>query len=178
MDETDEDALSSEFAKELAKGMESLMREIAGEADGSTAASGGDDVSEEERARAFKAAWEAMLVEGMDGNLGEGGFEGLAQASSKGAAPKSKEGAAGAGGFQDKIKQAMDKMKESESKMQVCPPHLRMSMEWVCLISVNRERPEHLVRHRLPSRLKRYCNLLGILAWAKAVMMRWSFLVC
>jgi peroxin-19 len=131
MDEADEDALSSEFAKELAKGMESLMREIAEDANGPDAASGGEDVSEEERARAFKAAWEAMLVEGMDGNLGEGGLEGLAQASSKDPAAKGKEGAAGAGGFQDKIKQAMDKMKESESKMQVCLPYMRMGMEWV-----------------------------------------------
>jgi len=63
--ELDEEALSSDFAKELAEGMESLMREIAGEASGS---SDGKDVTEEERNHAFKAAWEAMLVEEMDGN--------------------------------------------------------------------------------------------------------------
>ncbi|KAF9481747.1 Pex19-domain-containing protein [Pholiota conissans] len=112
-EETDEDALSLEFTKELAKGMENLMREIAGEAGVPDA--GSEEVTEEERARAFKAAWEAMLVEGMDGNLGEGGLDGLAQPSG---AAKSKEGTTGTGGFQDKIKQAMDKMKESESKMQ------------------------------------------------------------
>jgi len=62
----------SDFAKELAQDMESLMRAIAGEAAG-----GPDDmdVTEEERSRAFKAAWEAMLVGGMDGNLGDSGLE-------------------------------------------------------------------------------------------------------
>ena len=66
--ELDEDALSSDFAKELAQGMESLIREIAGEAGGSDNKS----VTEEERSRAFKAAWRAMLVDGMDGSLGDG----------------------------------------------------------------------------------------------------------
>ncbi|KAF8960796.1 Pex19 protein, partial [Flammula alnicola] len=123
-DEADEDALSSEFAKELAQGMESLMREIAGEAAGSAQgdASGGE-VTEEERARAFKAAWEAMLVEGMDGNLGDGGLEALGETLTKDPSAKGKEADAGAGagtgGFQDKIKQAMDKLKESESKIKV-----------------------------------------------------------
>ncbi|KDR85803.1 hypothetical protein GALMADRAFT_234894 [Galerina marginata CBS 339.88] len=111
-DEADEDALSSEFAKELARGMESLMREIAGEA---PAAEGtpGSDPTEEEQARTLKAAWEAMLVEGMDGNLGEGGSGGLGE-------PFMKEGEASkdGGAFQDKIKQAMHKLKESESKLQ------------------------------------------------------------
>ena len=91
--------------------MESLMREIAGEAAGS---SGDKDVTEEERNRAFKAAWEAMLVDGMDGNLGDGGLEGIGEALGK--SEKKKEAP---GGFQDKIKQAMDKLKESESKAQV-----------------------------------------------------------
>ncbi|KIM38541.1 hypothetical protein M413DRAFT_447771 [Hebeloma cylindrosporum] len=108
--EVDEDALSSDFAKELAQGMESLMREIAGEAAGSTS---DKDVTEEERNRVFKAAWEAMLVDGMDGNLGDGGLEGIGAALGK-----SEEKEQGASGFQDKIKQAMDKLKESESKAQ------------------------------------------------------------
>jgi peroxin-19 len=90
--------------------MESLMREIAGEAAGS---SSDKDVTEEERNRAFKAAWEAMLVDGMDGNP-DGGLEGIGEALGK--SEKKKEGP---GGFQDKIKQAMDKLKESESKAQV-----------------------------------------------------------
>jgi len=113
--EADEDALSSDFAKELALGMESLMREIAGEAtagkDAAEGASKGEGISEEERTKVLKAAWEAMLVEGMDANLGEGGIAGIAENGGK-------EKAAAAGGFQDKIKQAMDKLKESESKFQ------------------------------------------------------------
>jgi peroxin-19 len=87
------------------------MREIAGEAAGS---SGDKDVTEEERNRAFKAAWEAMLVDGMDGNLADGGLEGIGEAL--GMSEKKEERP---GGFQDKIKQAMDKLKESESKAQV-----------------------------------------------------------
>lgn len=87
------------------------MREIAGEAAGS---SSDKDVTEEERNRAFKAAWEAMLVDGMDGNLGDSGLEGIGEALGK--SEKKEEGP---GGFQDKIKQAMDKLKESESKAQV-----------------------------------------------------------
>lgn len=85
------------------------MREIAGEAGLSPSGGAGGGTAEDERARALKAAWEAMLVEGMDGNLGEGGLEGIAEDK----APT------GAGGFQDKIKQAMNKMKEGESKIQV-----------------------------------------------------------
>lgn len=47
-----------------------------------------------------KSAWEKMLVEGMDGAPGVG------QSS-------------GDSGFQDKIKQAVNKLKESESNLQV-----------------------------------------------------------
>ncbi|KAF4609546.1 hypothetical protein D9613_012315 [Agrocybe pediades] len=120
--EADEDLLSSEFAKELAAGMENLMREITGERlgeDASGSAEGSSStMSEEERTRALKAAWEAMLVEGMDGNIGgAGGLEGLGggntSANSDG---KAKE--QGGTAFQDKIKQAMEKLKESESKFQ------------------------------------------------------------
>jgi len=87
------------------------MREIAGEAAGS---SSDKDVPEEERNRALKAAWEAMLVDGMDGNLGDGGLEGIGEALGK--SEKKEEGPSA---FQDRIKQAMDKLKESESKAQV-----------------------------------------------------------
>ncbi|KAF8964821.1 Pex19 protein family-domain-containing protein [Flammula alnicola] len=118
-DEADEDALSSEFTKELARGMESLMREIADEAAGSAQGDAAEgEVTEDERARAFKAAWEAMLVEGMDGNLGDGGLEALGETEPS-AKAKEADAGAGTGGFQDKIKQAMDKLKESESKIKV-----------------------------------------------------------
>ena len=58
------------------------------------------DDSSPENARALKAVWEQMLVEGMDGDPGVG------QPS-------------GDSGFQDKIKQAVNKLKESESNLQV-----------------------------------------------------------
>lgn len=125
-DEADDVLSSDDFARELAREMENLVREIAGEpgsqepgASGAVGDGAKDD--EEERARAFKAAWEAMLVEGMDGNLGEDGLP-IDPSSQKAAGSStSGSGAAGAGtSFQDKIKQTMDKLKESESKFQVC----------------------------------------------------------
>lgn len=70
------------------------MRELSAE---DSTRSTDNDGSSEESARALKAAWEQMLVEGMDGDPGVG------QDS----------------GFQDKIKQAMNKLKESESSLQV-----------------------------------------------------------
>ncbi|KAH9476275.1 Peroxisome biogenesis protein 19-1 [Psilocybe cubensis] len=106
--EADEDALSSEFAKELALGMESLMREITGEVSKSDVDADGSETTEDERARAFKAAWEAMLIEGMDANIA-----GAGDASAK----KESSSTSTAGGFQDKIKQAMEKLKESETKL-------------------------------------------------------------
>ncbi|KAF8154421.1 Pex19 protein family-domain-containing protein [Crassisporium funariophilum] len=114
--EADEDALSSDFAKELARGMESLMREIAGDPTEGAGEKAETETTEEERARAFKAAWEAMLVEGMDGNVAGGDLNGLGEIYGKDNEAKGKEKSAG--GFQDKIKQAMDKLKESETNLQ------------------------------------------------------------
>jgi peroxin-19 len=76
--------------------MENLMRELSAK---SSAKSADKDESSPERARALKVAWEQMLVEGMDGDPGVG------QSS-------------GDSGFQDKIKQAVNKLKESESHLQ------------------------------------------------------------
>ncbi|KAG6872548.1 hypothetical protein C0995_008892 [Termitomyces sp. Mi166 len=97
------DLMSDGFAKELADGMANLMREIAGS--GSEPSSGekgkdgeGDEELNEEQRRALKAAWEAMLIEG----LGEPGDE-----------DKTKDG----GSFQETIKKAMDKLKESEDNV-------------------------------------------------------------
>ena len=120
--ELDEDLLSSEFAKELSMGMESLMQEIVAEGKGKKAREeGGENGGTEEarQAKIFKAAWEAMLVEGMNGPDGEELAELLAGAGG-GETPGARDGKAeGAGGFQDKIKQAMDKLKESETNLQV-----------------------------------------------------------
>ncbi|KAJ7767468.1 Pex19 protein family-domain-containing protein, partial [Mycena maculata] len=92
--EGDEDPLTADFAAELAKGMESLMREIGtGQASGSDA--GPDDA-------ALKAAWEAMLVEGMDG---------MALETPTAAAGESSD-------FQRKIQKAMGKLREGEETLQ------------------------------------------------------------
>lgn len=78
--EVDEAALSEEFARELSKEMENLMKELvtedtAGSSSNVTAGSNTDgtaNMTDEERAKAFKAAWEAMLVEELDGRDGDG----------------------------------------------------------------------------------------------------------
>lgn len=77
--------------------MESLMREIGGSAGASGSGAGQDEA-------ALKAAWEAMLVEGMDGVAGE---------ATTAAADESSD-------FQRKIQQAMGKLREGEETLQVC----------------------------------------------------------
>ncbi|KAL1938770.1 hypothetical protein VTO73DRAFT_11373 [Trametes versicolor] len=107
--------LDADFAAELTRGMESLFKDIAGGAglDGIPDLSEAEDgTTDEERAKAFKAAWEAMLVEGMDGAMS------AEEVSDKG---KAAEGAApGAGAptdsFQENIRKAMERMKESDRK--------------------------------------------------------------
>ncbi|KAJ7058132.1 Pex19 protein family-domain-containing protein [Mycena amicta] len=89
-----EEDISADFAAELARGMENLMREIAsGE---SSSADAGTVPNEEE----LKAAWEAMLIEGMNGLSGEDAAE--------------DQGSVDTNAFQAKIKQAMGKLKEGE----------------------------------------------------------------
>ncbi|KAF7970149.1 hypothetical protein HWV62_24930 [Athelia sp. TMB] len=120
--EEDED-----FARELQRGMEALMRELVpgpplGGAP-AAATTGAAGTKEEIRAQeaAFKAAWEAMLVEGMDGMApGAGGsssavpgateFPGVGSSKPKDAAGKPKD-------FQAGIRAAVDKLKESESAL-------------------------------------------------------------
>ena len=120
------DGLDDDFARELTKGMESLFRDIAQgaglDADAALAQSGksadGDadgDAEGDAREKAFRAAWEAMLVEGMNGTLGPEDVAGGAGPSG-GAAAAAGTGA-GAGSFQDNIKKTMEKLKESGHKV-------------------------------------------------------------
>ncbi|KAI0666461.1 Pex19 protein family-domain-containing protein [Trametes maxima] len=124
------DGLDDDFARELTKGMESLFRDIAQGAGLEGAPSTGAEDGDEERERAFRAAWEAMLVEGMNGTmsaedvLGAGAGDGTGKEKGKGVdAGAVKEGGgpsvasgAGADSFQESIRKAMDKMKESSQK--------------------------------------------------------------
>lgn len=109
--------LSDDFASELAKGMAELMREIAAEAaPGAEGASSEEDKASEVK---FRKAWEDMLVGEMNG------MEGMDDLLGKGTAEKGKgkdEQKKGLGGddFQQSIKKAMEKLKESETNLQVC----------------------------------------------------------
>ncbi|KAJ3922248.1 Pex19 protein family-domain-containing protein [Lentinula edodes] len=106
--EQDEAALSDAFTKELVKNMQDLMRELADE---KTPKSNENEETEEgEAERLMKAAWEAMLIEGMNGMTEP---PPLPSTSKSTAASTS---ASGAGSdFQSKIKQTMEKLKESEN---------------------------------------------------------------
>jgi len=70
------------------------------------ASEGKKEMTEEERK--FKAAWEAMMIEGLGGPTSS--EEGLDKGRATGET----------GTFQSKIKQTIDKLKENESKFQVC----------------------------------------------------------
>jgi peroxin-19 len=119
-EELDEDGLSEAFSRELQKGMESLMRELGNP---SSSGSVGDkdhlagEQGNEEAERMFKAAWEAMLVEGMDGMVQGSANE---KSSTSQTGPKAGDGEP-SNAFQDQIRQAMDKLRESESNLQVLP---------------------------------------------------------
>jgi peroxin-19 len=73
----------------------------------------------------FKAAWEAMLVEGMDGKATEEEIAGLG--NDRGSEPRADAGSSSSAAstgepkrndFQERLKQAMNKMKEAESNLQ------------------------------------------------------------
>ncbi|KAI0635373.1 Pex19 protein [Trametes polyzona] len=109
------EGLDDDFARELTKGMESLFRDIAqgaGLEDIPDLSKAEEGTTDEERAKAFKAAWEAMLVEGMNGAMS------AEDVSSKGKAAESAPAApsAAAESFQDNIRKAMERMKESNQK--------------------------------------------------------------
>ncbi|KAG7441538.1 Pex19-domain-containing protein [Guyanagaster necrorhizus] len=106
-EDLDEDELTTEFTRELVKGMEDLMRELQVEAGHSD--SQGD--TEEDRIGLLKAAWEAMLVEGMNGEGGEDVQQMM------GPDYKPKDAGRSGGDFQSKVKQTMDKLKQSESDL-------------------------------------------------------------
>lgn len=119
-DENDEDALTSAFASEFAKGMESLMRELA-ENSGLDL----DARDDTERDRAMSAAWEAMLVEEMNKMPGTAPASTSTASTTQRTRPMpppstskpepNKPSAAAGDAFQSRIRNAMDKLKSSES---------------------------------------------------------------
>jgi peroxin-19 len=74
----------------------------------------------EQAEQMFRAAWEAMLVEGMDGVV-----QGSSQDANEKSSSLKTDDKAGDGepsnAFQDRIRQAMDRLRESESNLQVLP---------------------------------------------------------
>ncbi|THH13901.1 hypothetical protein EW146_g6368 [Bondarzewia mesenterica] len=109
---TDANIFSDDFARELAQGMESLMREIGGAA-GVEAGKAGDEEEEKLREEAFRREWEKMLAEGMDGTMA-----GLGDSTGTNAgAGKKAEGKVGDDEFQKNIRAAMQKLKESEDNL-------------------------------------------------------------
>jgi hypothetical protein len=104
-----DEALDEELAQAFAKEMASFMNELGrAESDAAaTSATADDDATDGERRRAMMAAWEAMLVEGMDGAAQE--REGQAAGPGAGAEEDA---------FQKTIREAMSKMKRSEQTLQ------------------------------------------------------------
>jgi len=115
--EADEDELNVDFARELAKGMEDLMKEL-GAGAGIAENDDEDEGTRQERQKAFDAAWEAMLVEEMNG-IGQGSESMGTSLGDAGVRPKNEKG--GESGekdpFQKTVRQALDKLKEGESKL-------------------------------------------------------------
>ncbi|KAI0777428.1 Pex19-domain-containing protein [Trametes elegans] len=112
--------LDDDFARELTKGMESLFRDIAqgaGLEDIPDLAKAEEGATDEERSKAFKAAWEAMLVDGMNGAVSA---EDIAKkgkvAELEAAAPGGPAASDSTPSFQENIKRAMEKLKESDRK--------------------------------------------------------------
>ncbi|KAF8888502.1 Pex19 protein family-domain-containing protein [Mucidula mucida] len=103
-DEVNEDELSSEFARELAKGMESLMKELGSQAN----VPAGE--TNEEQERQLKAAWEAMLIEGMNG-----------EGSTSALGTEYKPEAGGVKDFQSTIQETMRKLKEGDASVSTDP---------------------------------------------------------
>ncbi|EJD08510.1 Pex19-domain-containing protein [Fomitiporia mediterranea MF3/22] len=102
--------LPDELAKDLADGMEALMRELA---EGQTG-----QISEEDRKR--KEAWEKMLIEGMDGMVDNellGRNERDKPSTENENAGGSSSSKKAVDDFQASILQAMEKLKDSDSTL-------------------------------------------------------------
>lgn len=123
--------IADTFTEELAKGMAALMREIAAESDVGGGGLGDDDGKtgpQTDQEKAFREAWEKMLVEGMNESLEPealvGGEDAKGKAKATGADVQTGEVAESTSAgrddaFQESIRKAMNKLKESETNLQV-----------------------------------------------------------
>ncbi|KAI0037111.1 Pex19 protein [Vararia minispora EC-137] len=107
----DADRFNSDFAEEFARQMQAALLELGGEsATAPPVTVGSSTQAENEKEEAFKKAWERLLVEGMDAT----GFNTLDDAT-VGAA---RDAADKEDPFQKSIRQAMERLKESDANMQ------------------------------------------------------------
>ncbi|KAI9568668.1 Pex19 protein [Boletus coccyginus] len=106
--DTNEEALTSEFTAQLAEGMESLFRELGFEP--GAGVQGAPEGAPQER---FKAAWEAMLVEGMDEMSDPSASTSYARTPADASSPRPKED-----NFQSRIRSTVSRLRESESGLQ------------------------------------------------------------
>ena len=107
--------------------MAELMREIAAESSPAAGADAAGVTAEDKAAEAkFRKAWEEMLVGEMNGVtnmeelLGTSKEEGKAAAGASSGKDKGKTKGFADDDFQKSIRKAMEKLKESETNLQVC----------------------------------------------------------
>lgn len=99
----EDEPFPEDVARELAEGMEKLMRELSG------GAGAGASSEDPEEARKRAQAWEKMLVDGMNGT----------HEDTLGPEQRPKAGPSTEDAFQASILQAMEKLKNSDSALHV-----------------------------------------------------------
>lgn len=120
--------ISEDFARELAEGMASLMREMAADAGGKpeenlTGTDAPSTQDQLEREAALRKAWEDMIVESMNGALDVNDFgpDKKGKAVAKPGEPEPAKAEVKGDAFQASIRKAMEKMKASDSALHVRP---------------------------------------------------------
>lgn len=106
-DEIDEDALTADFAAELSKGMESLMKELTAETGGNE--NEGDDDASKKALR----AWEEMLIKEMN-DMTDGDVQSKAEESEQRYTEERD--------FQSKIQDTVKRLREHETNLKVGAP--------------------------------------------------------
>jgi peroxin-19 len=109
---SDGDAFNADFAEEFARQMEATLRELGGDdvATSSTASAGSSADVAKEQEEVFKKAWEKLLVDGLDGT----GMDEKHDTASVAGGMAGKEDP-----FQKNIREAMERLKESDANIQV-----------------------------------------------------------